>query len=53
MPARPLLFFDETLRDGEQQAGLFLSPETKRTLAPGDSWARHAVSCGMTEPILG
>ena len=33
MEMRPLLIFDETLRDGEQQAGLFLSQATKRELA--------------------
>ncbi|MBD1887685.1 hypothetical protein [Microcoleus vaginatus] len=33
MPTLPLIMSDETLRDGEQQAGLFFPYETKRTLA--------------------
>ncbi len=33
MPTVPLIISDETLRDGEQQAGLFFPYETKKTLA--------------------
>ncbi len=33
MSGRALKIFDETLRDGEQQAGVFLAPELKRHLA--------------------
>lgn len=33
MPTLPLIMSDETLRDGEQQAGLFFPYETKKTLA--------------------
>ncbi|MBD2483964.1 2-isopropylmalate synthase [Planktothrix sp. FACHB-1365] len=33
MPTLPLIISDETLRDGEQQAGLFFPYETKKTLA--------------------